>query len=325
MEALYNRLYKVRYLIPLIFLWIIISVQFLMTGDYFPLYKSQVMGHFLLLLVLIRQYYYRKKKFELEMLILLGLSLAMVDMISRHYLPPIIYEINNSIIFLCVLPFMHGRLKISFKKNMSFLIGYSVFYILLSFKALNFNTMDIFPASIISIIFTVILSIVFAYSLLSTSKTKNFYHCTYCCATSLICVIVLGKRISHSHTDAFFIVQGICSISTFISICYWFEGNYFYADKFNPREFLNIQLLPNIFAGILFLLYLFKIDLDDIMFVWGLFGIILAWYFISIVSGFMTLSTSKNDAEVYEGLTPNQLDRVARYAKHLKHANYLKK
>lgn len=324
-KSLFNFFNKNKYLIPIFLYWTITRIFFFKNKNFLSLYIGQTAGHVVVFYILIRQYYeqyyQRKEKFEfkLEMLMLLGIVVAMVDMITRLYFPFILYEINNSIIFLTVLFFIYGRLKIPFKKNIIFLMLYASFYFILTFEGLNL-TFD--EKNIISIILTVILSIVFAYSLLAISKTKNFYHCTYCCAVALICVLVIGKRLSHSHMNLFIIVQQICSCLVLFSIFFWYDKNELYQGRIRIEGIFNVQLLPNAMACFLFALYSFKIKINEILFVWGLFWIILIWYVISVIIRILNYDYKDRGQEK---LTLSQINRIENYIKFLDASKILKK
>lgn len=251
-----------------------------------------------------------------------GCLLSMVDNMGRLYFPPIIFEINQSVVFLCCFFFMRGRIEIKIKDNVIFLTAYAVFYFLISSKMLASVNLDV--TNLVSIWFSLVLSMVFAYSLLAVSKLRNFYHCTYCCGVSLLCIVILGKRVTGSHTNAFIFVQQICAIFMIISMIYWYKETENYAGSNNQVTIFNVQPLINAVSGLLFVLYLFQIA-DRRLLVWGLFCVILSWYTMSIANGYKKRSfLNKNNTTIFDELTPNQLDRLNRYACHIKNSNHIR-
>ncbi len=287
------------------------------------LFAEIVIGHFFYLFLLGILFIHKKKEKRIDIEIATGI--ALLDWITRFYLHPAVSLLNNSLIFSFLLLFLIRQLKLPIKKNMFFLMGYGSFYFILSFKYLNHNLNGIFYIE--QIILTIALSLTFAYSLLATAIVKNFYRCSYCGALAILCLIVLGQRMLVKYGDHQFLIAHIsCLILMAFLGLYWYEGKEYYIEAIGKgKKYFNIEILPNLMCIITFFLYIFQIHSNDILVVWSLITIASIWYFMSIIAGLRKTAVYADDAILYEELNSRQLDRIGRYAKHLRNASYLKK
>jgi hypothetical protein len=201
------------------------------------IYTDLVYAHTIAFIIAMIRYLRKKHGKQLDFEIAIGLTA--VDLVTRHFLPIAVHYINSLIAFLLLIVFLRRQILLSFKENIIFLTCYGGFYFILNLKYLEF---DIKGA--VGLIYSVVLSVLFAYSLLATSREKNFYRCTFCGGIALLCLIVLGKRAIGNFDNGFVIAQASVSVLNAFTFIYWYEGREYYAALKRVRKpIFNVQFL----------------------------------------------------------------------------------
>ena len=260
---------------------------------------------------------YLRKKVGKEIDFEIALGLTVVDLISRHYLPPIVTVVNCIVIFSLLMVFLYRQLRIPIKKNLLFLLCYGMFYFLLNIRYLSHIPNDRYE--MLGMLYSLLLSVTFAYTLLATSKINNFYRCTFCGGVALLCIILLGKRAVGGLDNAFVIAQASITVLNAFTFVYWYEGKEYLAGiKRQNNSFFNVKILTNFIGGLAFFYYLFKIDYGAYISIWGLVAIVSVWYIFSIFTGIGKIASYSEDEKICAELTVEQLDRLARFVNHLR-------
>ncbi len=246
----------------------------------------------------------------------IAFAMTVVDIIARFFFPPIVYTIDNIIIiFSLITLFVYRQTRIPINKNLFFLTVYSAFYFCQNYKYLNFSSITNIP----DVIYSLVLSGTFSYTLLVTAKTKHFYRSTFCVGISLICIIVLGKRIIVNLDNAFVIAQYSATVLVVFAMLYWYDGKETYADLSLERKKIiyNVHILPNLIGGLAFIGYLFEIKVDSVKAVWSLVTLVSIWYFFSMIKALYTMQYSTESA-ICENFKKSQIERLGKYARHIK-------
>lgn len=319
---IHSTISKISYVFSILF-W---SALYVITGNYLILYFVVIAGciYHLTLMGIIYHHKKSRKSFDIE----IAVAITAVDYIIRFYFP-LLSLINNILMFSFILLFLIRELKLPIIKNIYFLIGYGSFYFIASWKFI-ISLRSSYPIGVLAVIImlTIVLSMVFAYSLLATATVRNFYRCSYCGAMAILCLIVLGRRMALSLDDTkFFIALISCLILLGIFYIYWYEGKEYYAEISGMRKktFFYPGVLPNLVGATTFFLYIFNINLDDLSVVWGLLIAVSLWYLISVFYSLKNTVVYEDDAMACEELNEYQLKRLGKYAEHLRNQNSLKK
>lgn len=220
----------------------------------------------------------------------LALGLAIVDLIARFYTPPIVYTINNTIIFSALILFLYRQTRLPLLKNAVFLIGYSLAYFGLNYKLLDFSHEGFF-----GIAYSIVLSIYFAFSLLAAGKLRNLYRATFCAGMALLSVIILAKRVYADLFNPVIVLQAADSCLLAYCFIHWNSGRHDAAAVFG-KTFFNVGLLPNSLLFVSVMCYSFFSDIISPRYaILGLVMVVFVWYMIFAFKGLWPVFNKKQD------------------------------
>ncbi len=253
------------------------------------LYAHIFFGHAAALVVaLIR---FSRTKIGLHIDVELALVLTVTDLVLRFYCPPIVYKINNIIIFSAVLIFLYRQTKLPVKKHVVFLLGYSLSYFGLNYKLLDFSKEGL-PGLLLSIV----LSAYFAFTLLAAGKVKNLYRATFCAGMALLSVIVLAKRVYVDLYNPVILIQAADTCLLAFCFIHWNSGKKD-AQAIFGKTFFNVGILPNTILFISVICYSFLSDVVSPTYsIYGMVVVVFVWYLIPTIKGFAPLFKKKKAA-----------------------------
>ena len=260
-----------------IFVLPIIFIAMLNLQPFF-LYAHIFFAHVAALVVVV--FRFSRKSIGRNIDIEIVLVLTLVDLVTRFYLPPMVHLINNIIIFSALLVFLYRQTKVPILKNSVFMLGYSFSYFVLNYKLLDFGT-----ESFWGILYSVILSIFFAYTLLAAHKVKNLYRATFCAGVALLTIIILGKRVYGVLHNPVVILQAVDNCLLAFCFIHWNNGRSEAADIFG-KTFFNVGILPNTILFVSVILYSFNIPIEPTLAIYGLVLVVFLWYLIFVCKGF---------------------------------------
>lgn len=253
----------------------------------------------------------------------LTILITLINQILLYFCDPAITVITGVFLFIFLLLFLIRQLKIPIKNNKLFFICYCLFYFILNFKYLDLFFVNAPIFSVVNLTLTIVLAILFSYALLAISKSENIYRSTFLSAAAVLCLVILGERMTGVN-GAFLIAHVSCIILMSFSYMYWYEGKECYIEITGQRKkIFDIEILPNLIGALTFLLYICRIDIERINYVWALIAVVFIWYLISIFKAIKIISYPE-EALVCEGMSEMELNRLNNYATHLKRIQFMK-
>ncbi len=287
-EFISYRTYEIMALI--IFVLPVFVVTFLNLNQAF-LYAHIIFGHTAALAVALVRF--SRNKIGRHIDVEIALVLTVTDLVTRFYFPPIVYTINNIIIFSAVLVFLYRQTKLSITKNRVFLLGYSLSYFGLNYKLLDFGREGFF-----GLLFSVVLSAYFAFTLLAAGRVKNLYRATFCAGMALLSVIVLGKRVYVDLYNPIILIQAADTCLLAYCFIHWNSGKNDPSAIFG-KTFFNVGILPNTILFLSVICYSFLSDILSTTYaVYGMVIVVFLWYMISAIKGFLPVFSKKNTRQI---------------------------
>lgn len=253
------------------------------------LYAHIVFGHAAALVVALIRFIRTKigRHIDVE----LALVLTVTDLVLRFYCPPIVYKINNIIIFSAVLLFLYRQTKLPIKKHIVFLLGYS-----LSYFGLNYKLLDFSKDGVAGLLLSIVLSVYFAFTLLAAGKVKNLYRATFCAGMALLSVIVLAKRVYVDLYNPVILIQAADTCLLAYCFIHWNNGKKNAPVVFG-KTFFNVGILPNTILFLSVMCYSFFSDIVSPTYaIYGLVVVVFIWYMIFAVKGFIPLFKKRSEA-----------------------------
>jgi hypothetical protein len=220
----------------------------------------------------------------------LALVLTVTDLVTRFYLPPMVYTINNICIFSAVLLFLYRQTRLPIRKNGLFLLGYSISYFGLNYKLIDFG-----KEGLLGLVFSIVLSAYFAFTLLCAGKVKNLYRATFCAGMALLSVIVLAKRVYVDLYNPVVLIQAADTCLLAYCFIHWNSGKEDASAVFG-KVFFDVRILPNTILFVSVICYSFFSDIIAPTYaIFGLVIVVFVWYMIFAVKGFMPLFNKKKE------------------------------
>lgn len=251
------------------------------------LYAQILFGHAAALVVAVVRLVRKKMGFHLDVEI--ALVLTVTDLVTRFFLPVVVSQINNIIIFLACLVFLYRQTKLPILRNGLFLSLYTLAYFSLNYKMLDFAR-----EGFVGILFSIVLSIYFAFTLLAASKVKNLYRATFCAGMALLTVIVLFKRYYVHLYNPAIIIQSVDTCLMAFCFIHWFNGRRDAAVVFG-KTFFNVGMLPNsiLFASVIAYCFFPEI-ISPLWAIYGLVLVVFCWFMIFSIKGFWPVFKRNN-------------------------------
>lgn len=252
------------------------------------LYAHILFGHAAALIVaLIR---FSRVKIGRQIDVEFALALTVTDLVTRFFLPPSFYKINNCLILSAVIIFVYRQTKLSIMENKLFLLGYGI-----SYFGLNYKLLDFWKEGILGILLSIVTAAYFAFMLLAAGKVKNLYRSTFCAGMALLSVIMLAKRVYVTLYNPVILIQAADTCLLAYCFIHWNSGRKDAGVVFG-KTFFNVGMLPNAILFITVFCYSFLSNIvEPTNAIYGLVLVVFVWYGIFTIKGFLPLFSKRKE------------------------------